>query len=229
MKVITIGDVHGRDYWKDVDPDKYDLIVFVGDYTDSFTASNLEIKVNLLAIIAFAKANPGKVILLLGNHDLPYFWGESHSAISGFRPVAIWDLHIIFRDNRELFQTAYQIDNYIWTHAGIHAGWYDRYMPDAIKKYELTGNLADQLNHLFERNFDPLFAISHHRWGSAREGGPFWADWNEMYRKPLQGYHHIFGHSFREKPIKTYNKKGNTTITCVDRGDIREFYELIIK
>jgi len=227
MKILTIGDVHGRNYWKDIDPLKYDLIIFVGDYTDSFTLGNLEIKKNLLDIIEFAKTNSDKVILLLGNHDLPYFWGEAHN-ISGFRPEAIWDLNIIFRENRKLFKTAHQIDNYIWTHAGIHEGWYKKHMPDAIKKYELTGNLADQLNHLFERNFDPLFAISHYRGGSAREGGPFWTDWNEMYKKPLPGYNHIFGHSFRDKPIKTYNINKNTTITCVDRGVIPEFYELII-
>jgi len=228
MKIITIGDIHGKDFWEAVNPDEYDFIVFVGDYTDSFDRRNVEIKVNLLKIIELYYKYPDKVKLLLGNHDLPYFWGKPDPGLSGHRPVAIWDLHIIFRDNRKLFQAAFQIDNYIWTHAGIHRGWYNKYIPDAIKEYELTGNLAEQLNHLFEINFPPLFVISHYRGGSAREGGPFWADWREIYTKPLQGYHQIFGHTARTKGIRNYPLGKDTSVTCVDTGGKTEFYELTI-
>src|SRR3990172_8977517 len=73
FKVLSIGDIHGRIEWiiptfgsvsrfndwlEKGDPsliyplNKYDKIIFVGDYTDSFTLSNLEILHNLKNIIA---------------------------------------------------------------------------------------------------------------------------------------------------------------------------------
>ena len=70
MKTISIGDIHGRDIWKNVNPSKYDKIIFVGDYVDSFTISNTTILNNLLDIIEFKKSFKNKVILLLGNHDI---------------------------------------------------------------------------------------------------------------------------------------------------------------
>ena len=36
MKIISIGDLHGKDVWKQIDPANYDKIIFVGDYTDDF-------------------------------------------------------------------------------------------------------------------------------------------------------------------------------------------------
>ena len=36
-KLVAIGDIHGRDIWKQiVDQEQPDTVVFVGDYFDSF-------------------------------------------------------------------------------------------------------------------------------------------------------------------------------------------------
>ena len=35
LKTITVPDVHGHDYWKEINPDKYDKIIFIGDYMDA--------------------------------------------------------------------------------------------------------------------------------------------------------------------------------------------------
>jgi hypothetical protein len=165
---------------------------------------------------------------LLGNHDIPYFLGKTKSYISGFRPLMVWDLHDLFKSNKEFFSAAFQIDNYIWTHAGIHKGWYNKYIPNAIKEYNLTGNIADNLNKLFEYEFEPLHKISLHRGGIAKEGGIFWADWNELYKKPLSGYNQIFGHTYKPKKIiKTYTFNENTSITNVDIGYTKKFYTII--
>jgi predicted phosphodiesterase len=39
MKIVAIGDIHGRDYWKQIIEQEQDadVFVFVGDYFDSFT------------------------------------------------------------------------------------------------------------------------------------------------------------------------------------------------
>jgi len=51
MKTITIGDLHGKDYWKNIDIEKYDKVIFLGDYVDSFNESNDGIYNNLKEVI----------------------------------------------------------------------------------------------------------------------------------------------------------------------------------
>ncbi len=36
MKIITIGDIHGRDFWKKILEEPMDQLVFIGDYFDSY-------------------------------------------------------------------------------------------------------------------------------------------------------------------------------------------------
>jgi len=230
LKTITFGDPHGRNFWEDINPDNYDKIIFVGDYVDSYDLSNLEIKVNLNNIISFKKEYSDKVILLLGNHDLPYYYYFMGNVDAGFRIEAWVDLHTIFRDNKELFQCAFQIENYIWTHAGVIEGWYNRYVPDMIKKHDIQGNLAEVLNILFESNYKALYTCTSIRGGYSPEGSPYWAHWTEMVETPLKGYHHIFGHTYN-KNVETVYIDENTSVTVVDPGDggAGKFYELKIE
>ena len=68
---------------------------------------------------------------------------------------------------------------------------------------------------MFEFNYDPIFAVSHHRGGKSKEGGPLWADKVELYTKPLKGFHQVVGHT-KVPNIKTYDFKENTKVTFVD-------------
>jgi len=231
IKTITVGDLHGRTYWEDINPNDYGYIVFVGDYTDSFHLSNLEIKINLKKLIDFKRKYPDKVILLLGNHDLAYYWYISTSGTSGFKIEALADLYELFRieSDKDFFQAAFQIENCIWTHAGIHHLWYEKYVPDMIEKYNIKGNLAEILNILFESNYKPLYynAVGI-RGGTAPEAGPFWLHLTDAYNNVLNGYHHIFGHTYRDEIVHhTLNK--DTSLTCIDTGNRKEFYELEIE
>ena len=75
MKIIALGDTHGRNYWqhivsKNADADKF---VFIGDYFDSKEDISPESQIlNFERIIEFKKSNHDKVILLFGNHDYHY-------------------------------------------------------------------------------------------------------------------------------------------------------------
>lgn len=134
MKVLTIGDVHGRDEWKfhthgspyeyaqwekavsegaSVDSDEWkdfpyralDKIVFVGDYVDAFDKTNLQILKNLQDIL-FLKKNLPIVELLLGNHDVQYIVPDCRC--SGYRPEIKFDLYKMFNDNIDMFNLAYE-------------------------------------------------------------------------------------------------------------------------
>lgn len=75
MKIISIGDIHGRTNWKEIVRDnEYGICVFVGDYFD--TRENISAnqqKENFEQIVQFKKDNFDKVILLIGNHIIIYF------------------------------------------------------------------------------------------------------------------------------------------------------------
>jgi len=197
MKTVSIGDVHGRLVLPTVQEisGKYDKIIFIGDYVDSFTEADLSISVNLFDIIEFKKANPDKVVLLLGNHDLQYMFGYDRHGCSGYRPQMKETLYSIFKDNKDLFQMSYQIEDTIWTHAGVHEGWYKQRFIKFVKDYpDLT--LSQQLNLAFSKfNYESLFDVGHSRGGWYNVGGPFWCDANELKSSPIRRYNQIVGHT----------------------------------
>ena len=241
-KTITIGDLHGLNTWKECADLKilaefpnlitdYDKYIFIGDYVDSFTHTDKEIIENLLEIIQLKKNYPDKIITLWGNHDLQYYLGIKTWGCSGYRPQIREKLHHIFKENRKLFQVAFQIKNYIWTHAGIHKGWYKDRFSKIVHKENTT--LAEQLNELLYRNADCLTDVGYARGGGYTIGSPLWLDKINLH-KPLEGYHQITGHS-KVKYIRTdksHQLPGtpkDTSVTFVDCLDkTTDFYELEI-
>lgn len=229
MKTITIGDLHGKDYWKNIDIEKYDKVIFLGDYVDSFNESNDGIYNNLKEVIELKKDNPDKVVLIIGNHDLHYIHalGDIKVRCSGFRPEAYHDLHDLFNNNLNLFQVIYQHNNYIWLHAGIHKGWYKWSAQPEIMELGLENKtISEQITALYKYNKDSIFDVGYMRGGFKNVGGPFWVDKSLLSPKPLEHYHQIVGHN-RIDAIKTINIEDNTSITYCDCLDNNiKLYEL---
>ena len=238
IKTITVGDVHGSKIWQKCADLKilmkfpnleteYDKYIFIGDYTDSFTHSDKQIIDNLRKIITLKRNYPDKVILLWGNHDLQYLFSyQGGHGCSGYRTQMYTQLHDIFQSNKELFQTAFQIKNYLWTHAGVHKGWYKNRFSKII--HNSNNTLAEQLNELLYRNAECLFDVGYARGGYQTIGGPFWLDKIHL-NKPLEGYHQITGHS-KVKYIRTDKFEKDTSVTFTDCLDtIESFYKLEIK
>jgi len=218
MRILSIGDTHGHfvvDYVKNLLPE-YDKIIFVGDYVDSFKLTNLTINANLFDLIQFKKDNSDKVILLLGNHDLQYLFSGMIHRCSGYRPEMKLDLFDIFNQNRDLFQAAYQIDNYLWTHAGVHTGWYRYRFTKFIKENNLEElNVADQICYAFDKYEQSLFDVGWYRGGDRGIGGPFWCDRYELTKNPLREHHQIVGHT-KVDDYKTIYSHNETSITFID-------------
>jgi hypothetical protein len=223
-KIITIGDLHGSPAWKSLRPEEWDRMIFIGDYVDSFVFPDEEIVRNLEEVIDLKKQFPGKVILLWGNHDLCYFYGghERHYA-SGFRRKMLPVFYSIYNANRTLFRAAFQVNNYLWTHAGVVRQWYDEYIAGEVRPGD--ENLAGTLNRLFLEYCLPLYHVSPFRGGMYRNGGIFWADKSEMAHDPLRGYHQVVGHT----KTKTVEHLGNiygedTDVTWVDCLDFENAF-----
>jgi predicted phosphodiesterase len=59
MKTIIIGDVHGRDQWKQIVAQEKDAdtVIFLGDYFDSFDISAVEQMHNFKEIVEFKETS----------------------------------------------------------------------------------------------------------------------------------------------------------------------------
>jgi UDP-2,3-diacylglucosamine pyrophosphatase LpxH len=125
-KNIYIGDIHGRDCWKQIVEahPNVDNIVFVGDYFDSFDISGIEQLFNVEEIVRFKRereSDPSKkVYLLIGNHDLHYWPGiKWRGNTSGFQPTMLHQFEYFFRENEKMFHLAVKIGDNLCTHAGV--------------------------------------------------------------------------------------------------------------
>lgn len=228
MKILSIGDIHGRPFWKRIDPNKYDKIVFVGDYVDSFPYTDTEILNNLMDIIEFKKTYPDKVVNLLGNHDIQYMYLNDGFGCSGYRPSMAMTLKEVFMTNKKQFQMALQIGNYFWTHAGISEKWLDynkKQLDEFTKKFECE-NLADTFNMMmFTHDNRILHQVGKKRGGYYPAGGITWADRNET-KDALAGYHQIVGHTPIDTITKFGDEKGSVTyIDCLHRLEYHKIEE----
>ena len=154
-ETIYIGDIHGRDIWKDIvaKHDDVDNIVFVGDYFDSFDIPGISQLDNIKNIVEFKKKREldltKKVYLLIGNHDIHYWPGvKDRGSTSGFQSTMSFQYEQFFRENEKCFQMSVLIGNRLCTHAGVSSqflkdvGFYKRDNAD-------ESMISDFLNDLF--------------------------------------------------------------------------------
>ena len=190
MKILVNGDIHGRDFWKEPcnEIDKFDKLVFLGDYLDPYGFEDITVRdaiENFKNIIDFAKNNMDKVVLLLGNHDMPYF-SKTYKSFSMWHCRHAYDdydeIAKIFEKNKNLFKIAHVEDDVLFTHAGCTSGW----LKDVFtEQYKITSldDLAFSLNNLLntENGLRYLYMVSRERGGYDFNGSCIWADKNETY------------------------------------------------
>jgi len=178
-EILIVPDVHGRKFWEPAleYPGK---IIFLGDYTDPYPQEGFtqeDAYSGLLKIIDFKRQNPERVTLLIGNHELHYF--DKHFQASRFSDKYYKKYHsILTEETAGLFQLCTQIDNYLFIHAGVTKGWYDKYK-NILQS--IGDDLETQLNCFFIENKEAFFEISHYRGGFHSSGSPLWADIHELF------------------------------------------------
>lgn len=233
MKTLSIGDIHGQDTWKvilfgsannysiwrtahvagapvDWDSDlpflKYDQIIFIGDYVDSFTISSPEILENLREIIDLKKILEYRVVLLLGNHDVQYF--VKGQCCSGYRAEMQHDLEQLFSINADLFQMAHSHGTWLWTHAGVSSRWLkelhkELYNPtmrfSKILKEERPTGIADEVNLAFKFRLKSIFYVDWDSGGPDSTAGPLWIRPSRLNRESIPGLNQVVGHTAKRE------------------------------
>ena len=142
---------------------------------------------NLQDIVEFKKANPKKVTLLMGNHDVVYLRKFMHFLCSGHNMALEGMLTPIFTDNKDLFQAAYHSrDDMLLTHAGVNSLYLERY-----EYSNRPTEISNKLNEEF-KNYDEH---SHIFLSGDFRPGPFWQRPDSLAYAEPQGFWQIVGHT----------------------------------
>jgi len=158
MKTVIIGDIHGRSVWKlIVNQEQPDRVILIGDYFDSYDLLAVEQMYNFNEIIEYKEKSISRegtlqehkteVIMLIGNHDYHYYPEIGNTGTSGYQYGAAAAISKLVDDNRHHLQMAYQMDDFLFTHAGVSSAFMDSvYGRDGWK----VENIATDLNELFK-------------------------------------------------------------------------------
>jgi len=191
MKTIVLGDTHGRSTWKLIThQENPDRVIFIGDYFDSYDISGVEQIHNFKEIIEYKETsftNDGTdnqkktdVIMLIGNHDHHYFPEIGNTGTSGYQQTLAPSISQVIDKNRQHLQMAYQMDEFLFTHAGVSSVFMDNVFGKGEWK---TENIATDLNELFKykpRTFEFGMAVDMNiaGWldpsGDNKEQSPIW-------------------------------------------------------
>lgn len=201
MEVLVLPDIHSRSFWKKAVDKWTGQIIFLGDYIDPYSfewPDELPNSVNsLLEILDFKDCNQERVTLLLGNHDFHYlFKGYNGSRLDFIN----WDtLHQIYNEDKEFFQIANQIDDTLFTHAGVSKDWLKRH---DLKLPETDADVY--LNEIYKASPEIFWEMSWERGGIDKTGSPIWHDVREF--DVDETHFQVFGHSqTKDNPIKVDN------------------------
>lgn len=195
MKIITLGDIHGRTIWKDiVEKEKNsDLFLFTGDYLDNYdNLSGEEELKNLEEILKFKQENLDRVILLIGNHCFHYMKNvnEDYSRYN-WRFAEKFGTLLDFALESDLMQMCFQYENYIFTHAGITKTWVTNNNID-------TNDLVNSINKLFKTNknaFNFTLGANFNYYGDDVEQSPIWVRIPSLLKDTIDNVTQIVGHT----------------------------------
>jgi predicted phosphodiesterase len=218
MKILAIGDIHGRTIWKQIiadNPDA-DLFIFIGDYLDTHKDISIMKQLNNFnEILDFKKEFPDRVILLIGNHDEHYRNYALANAIqySGFNDyLSQFVMPIIesaIKDN--LIQLVYVADKTIFSHAGLTTTW----MMD-------VGATLDTVNDVLQQQPEMISFRIKHLFGSSPYGydvwqGPLWVRPYSLFKDIYMrdNYKQVVGHTQIDDIITTGSI---IKIDCLENG-----------
>lgn len=223
-KVIVCGDTHGRDTWKKIVEDNKDfnLFIFVGDYFDSPDIDVMTQIQNFRDIINFKRENMDKVITLIGNHDFHYTSG-CIGTYSGFNHNTYYNMKLEL-DNliREgILKIGYQIDRFLFTHAGVTKTWCDE---SGIDTSDLVNSLNDYLIYK-PRVYNFLPGENQSPYGDDVTQGPLWVRPSSLLNDGLD-YIHVVGHT--QKGRITNLVGGNYGCILIDAIANGEYLEILI-
>src|SRR5574344_1686724 len=173
MKVFVIPDIHLTNFWikaAEDNIDNVDKMVFLGDYIDSENSNIISSEENYLSTLQrlkeFRNSHPDKVVLLCGNHDFSYIaLSKDGRCVSNHQPNHIKIDHA-FTDLLPNLHAAVEIDEVVYSHAGISKVWYEN---NGSPSFEQMDNMLHARNEN-AYNWNGLYD----GYGNEPQQTPFW-------------------------------------------------------
>lgn len=214
-KYVIIGDLEGRTIWREiVEKENPDVTIFLGDYVASRCVAPEQELETLKEVLDYKEANPDKVILLRGNHDVQplYYWAQCWPQAP--RLTSEW-----LSENKDRFisntQWVYQIPdtNIICSHAGIGEKFLDNVCKYFKSKDGCDFNIYDEeqlLNHINDIPPCEVFAFNGGPWDSSGYSDTQPCTWirpETLAKCAISGYTQVVGHTRTRsiEPIKSIN------------------------
>lgn len=239
MKIVVIGDIHGRDIWNKIVNDNKDAdkIVILGDYLDSYTINTDAQILNLYDLILFKRKQKDRLILLLGNHDFHYVYNwlnrngmnPSYEKYSGYSRRTMEQSGELFAEclKRKEILLSWQYENLLFSHAGFSTPWLQE-----VAKTQNPGNL-DWSSYSIEellKYFGFSLADLNDMYGTNKYQGPLWIRPNTLTEYLPEGYIQIVGHTeSRSQEIESFKPLEEQTDTNLILCDRLPFSYLIIE
>jgi hypothetical protein len=169
MKTVVIGDIHGRDCWKQIIANEApDRVIFMGDYFDSYNEyTAAEQMYNFQEIIDWKKSGQCRVVMLIGNHDYHYMPGVTEH-YSGYQYGPSFAIQRLLDDNKEHLQMAYVIYNFMFSHAGISNDWLQ------LHGCGMNDNPVTFTNDMWKYKPNVFAFAGHDPYGDSTISSPIW-------------------------------------------------------
>jgi predicted MPP superfamily phosphohydrolase len=219
MKIVALGDTHGRSKWKEivVEQKDADMIVFIGDYFDAKDggySANRQIE-NFKEIVQFKRDNPSKVVLLIGNHDFHYLNGVNET-YSSYQFGYAKDINSVLQPavDEGLLQMCYQYSSYFFSHAGLTKTWSNNNDID-------MNNLEDSVNELFRNDitkFKFTMGDNDSYGGNDITQTPIWVRPQSLVKDMVDDIICIVGHT-QVKGVTVMEEDNLILIDCLGTSD----------
>jgi len=219
MKIVALGDTHGRSKWKEivVEQKDADMIVFIGDYFDAKDggySANRQIE-NFKEIVQFKRDNPSKVVLLIGNHDFHYLNGVNET-YSSYQFGYAKDINSVLQPavDEGLLQMCYQYSSYFFSHAGLTKTWANNNNID-------MNNLEDSVNELFRNDitkFKFTMGDNYSYGGNDITQTPIWVRPQSLVKDMVDDIICIVGHT-QVKGVTVMEEDNLILIDCLGTSD----------
>lgn len=177
---------------------KYDSVVFLGDYFDSFRRifSATETAEWLRSLIEKNE----NYTFLVGNHDIRYLYINSayEYSCAGFQPTEAKRVNKILAPYLDRFDFIRVVGDYVLSHAGITKELIGVSFQDC--GYEFFPKLNEKIKGKVNTGFVDMFLLAgYDRGGTQPYGGITWCDVQNY--KPTEGINQLFGHTQRKDVV----------------------------
>lgn len=209
MRTLIIPDIHNRTALaeKTIANERADLVIFLGDYFDSFYDHHLMAEETARWLRdSLQKENR---VHLLGNHDLHYMVGTEVVRCSGFSHEKYREVNKIMQpDDWARIKYYYAQENVLFTHAGLHRKYFkEEFYIRSVCNF-LFGSCQLGMIDCTNNEHNWVFNAGVARGGYFDVGGIVWCDFVREFKLQNNDIVQICGHTPGEIARRIKRGKG---------------------